>query len=261
MGPRVRTFLAAAALLPALAFAPRGPLQGGSRLGPTMAQVMEARLEALDPARPAEYFLLAEEVEDRAAGDADRALARQLYGLAGALDASGHGRSAAIALAGLAPDAAARARLLRLAAAIDSAFRAEGAATESAVARPLPPGAGKLAQAMAAYRRGESGRARELLALPEVNTLLEQCGGEFEGGAEGFRNSVAAMRGRPLEEPSRLAGLMFLEESLLAGDERWSRDLLLGRGAPLAAFDPRVPGPEFGVDPARARWRDGAWAP
>ena len=56
----------------------------------------DARLEALDPTRPLDYFLLGEEVADAAVNEAERQLARELFGLAGALDRDRLARSAAL---------------------------------------------------------------------------------------------------------------------------------------------------------------------
>lgn len=73
------------------------------------------RLAALAPERAADYLVLAEEVLDHAtpgtAGDADRALARRLAGLAGAIDLAQLGRSAALLLADTAPSDAERLRM------------------------------------------------------------------------------------------------------------------------------------------------------
>lgn len=215
---------------------------------------LEARLAALDPARPIEYLRLAEEIEARARTPQERQLARELYGLAGALDPVQLGASAALAQAALAEKVADRARLVRLGAALRPVPRASP--SEPA----LTSGAARFAQLLGAYRRGQGPRARELLADPEVSAFVETFAAHFEGGAEGFRNAIAGLRDRPVETPSRMLELMFLEEALLSGDDGFVADLLRTNGEPLAAADPLRPGPEFGVDPELPRWRDGRWS-
>lgn len=217
---------------------------------------LERRLVALDPSRPHEYLLLAEEVEARAAKAEERELARQLYGLAGALDPVRLGASAALAQANLAEGAADRARLLRLGAAL----RPSAPATERD--RTPPAAVMRFAPMLGAYRRGHGARVREFLANDEVAALVDLFGEHFEGGAAGFRNAVATLRDQPVETSARMLELMWIEEALLSAggeDEDIVADLIRSGGEPLAACDPLRPGPELGVDPDAARWRDGRW--
>lgn len=211
------------------------------------------RLEALDPSRPLEYLDLAEDVQASAKSDDDRRMARTLYGLAGAIDPGRLGASAALGQATLAESPAQKSRLLRLAAALGGSARGNDASRE-------PPTASiKFAQLMAAYRRGDGTRARELLNGVEVAAQLEIYGAAFEGGATGFRNAVAAMRDRPLDSEARRLESMFLEQALLSGGRSFASDLIRSNAEALAACDPLNPGPEFGVDRTKSLWRNGRW--
>lgn len=215
---------------------------------------LEQRLAALEPAHASGYLLLAEEIESRARNPEDRALARELYGLAGALDPTGFGASAALALANLAETANERARLVRLASALRPERRV--AVRDSSI----PQARWRFTQLISAYRRGNGSRARELLAQAEVSAFVDAFGASFEGGSAGFRNAVAALRDRPVETPTRLIELMFLEEALLSVSDGFVADLLRSNGEPLVACDPLRPGTELGVDVTRPRWRDGRWS-
>ena len=93
----------------------------------------EERLARLDPLRPLDYLELAEEVADAAQDDDERELARQLCGLAGALDTERFGRSAMLAIAALASPISARVR-------------------PACTSIPRPPAAGQAASAVAIVR-------------------------------------------------------------------------------------------------------------
>ena len=98
------------------------------------------RLEALSPDRPESYIALAEDLVDRASsGDAqeDRALARRLAALAGAIDPAGTGRSAALLLADNADSDAARTRFVALARALGAGQAREDGAARSAASLAL----------------------------------------------------------------------------------------------------------------------------
>lgn len=216
---------------------------------------VEARLALLEPSKPEGYLLLAEEIEARARTNDERTLARELYGLAGALDPARFGVTAALAQANLAESGAERSRLIRLATALRPGSRA------SSMHEPVSSSTVRFAQLLASYRRGNGVKARDLLGQPDVAALVERHGDAFEGGAAGFRNAVAALRDRPVETQERLVELMFLEEALLASEAGFVSDLLRAGGEPLPACDPMRPGPELRVDPARARWKSGRWSP
>ncbi|MBX3355616.1 MAG: hypothetical protein KF724_07950 [Phycisphaeraceae bacterium] len=229
--------------------AAREPQGAGRRFPPTVEQ----RLAALEPARPMEYFTLAEEVEARARTPEERDLARELYGLAGALDPEGLGASAALALASLADRPAERSKFIRLSMAL------RGGSEARQGVRASSPQAALFGELLAAYRRGQGARARELLANPEVSEMVELHGDHFEGGAAGLRNAIAGLRDRPVETDVRMMELMFLESAMLESRRSLVQDLLRGGGEPLVACDPLRPGPELGVDVERARWRGGQW--
>jgi len=214
---------------------------------------LDARLEVLSPSNPEAYLLLAEEIQAMARTDEERQRARELYGLAGALDPQRFGASAALGQASLADTAAQRGRLVRLAVALSQD------AVPRQTVREVPQAAMRFAQLLAAYRRGDGVRARELIARPEVQALVDANGAAFEGGAAGFRNAVAALRDKPLEQEARRMEWMFMEQALLATGGGMASDLLRSGGEPLAACDPLDPGPELGVDAAKATWRGGRW--
>ena len=92
------------------------------------------------------------------APDVDRALARQLASLAGALDVREMGRSAALFLVDHAAADADRSRMLALAMLLDpsSDARVEAAERSEAVM--------SLVRAFALYRRGEGSRAKDAVA-------------------------------------------------------------------------------------------------
>ncbi|MEY5031368.1 MAG: hypothetical protein RL354_399, partial [Planctomycetota bacterium] len=109
----------------------------------------DERLARLDPVRPMDYLELGEEVAERAEGDADRRLARQLFGLAGALDTPRLGRSAMLALAQFASTPEERARALAAA----ELAGGRGTAIRRTLAEPAALEA--LARAISFHRRGE----------------------------------------------------------------------------------------------------------
>lgn len=221
---------------------------------------LERRLEALRPARASDYIALAEDVVDHAAGtpsqDADRALARRLAALAGAIDPRGSGRSAALLLAELAQADAERARMSAVAAFLDpSADAREEGAVEAEAALSL-------VRAFAHYRRGEAQRARDALARGQAAALLDRHPEILRGGSARFRADCDAMRtsGAPAMGADQLDALQALAASALAGGPRsWSEAIAQGGLSPLAEVDLADPGAVFGVDPAECLWRDGAW--
>ncbi len=152
---------------------------------------LNARLEALRPDRPQDYFELGEEVAAEAASDADRRLAQDLFILSMELS-----REASSAQAGgaskLGPPSPALARSVCLALATmetsDEQRRWLIALADSTVAGPTlepvtirtttasrDPAAFDLASALGAIRMGEGRRAMSILARPAVAALLERC--------------------------------------------------------------------------------------
>ncbi len=221
---------------------------------------LDRRLAALQPERSAEYLALAEDVMDRAstapAPDVDRALARQLASLAGALDVREMGRSAALFLVDHAAADADRSRMLALAMLLDpsSDARVEAAERSEAVM--------SLVRAFALYRRGEGTRAKEALASGGAAALLERHPEILKGGGARFRADCEAMRtsGAPAMAQSQVDGLHSLAAGSIAGAPRsWSEALARVGAGPLPEVDLNDPRGLFGVDPNRCMWDGKGW--
>lgn len=229
------------------------------------------RLAALDPARPLDYFLLAEEVADAARGAEERELARTLYGLAGALDPEGLARSAALGIAGLAAEGVneERMRLRLLGLAVLLSPEEDGAAGRVVAGRRRPGASGALAlsEAFSHLRRGQGPRALSAVRAPEPAALLERYAPRLTGGAERFREDGRAYRGgmRPALVPGQRRAMLEIEEAVLAsaGESRgrgWSSFLVETGGRPLLEVDATRIEEAFAVDPTRPWWRDGRWS-
>lgn len=221
---------------------------------------LERRLAALQAERSAEYLALAEDVMDRAstapAPDVDRALARQLASLAGALDVREMGRSAALFLVDHAAADADRSRMLALAMLLDpsSDARVEAAERSEAVM--------SLVRAFALYRRGEGTRAKEALASSGAAALLDRHPEILKGGSARFRADCEAMRtsGAPAMAQSQVDGLHSLAAGSIAGAPRsWSEALARVGAGPLPEVDLNDPRGLFGVDPNRCMWDGKGW--
>jgi len=143
-----------------------------------MPDAIAARLRALNPSRPHDYFVLAEELADDPPGDEVRRVAITLYALAFELDrrtgfASQLGGSAGVALAdprlGL-PDEKRR-WLLALAGAVDSRYATPdwnvpvAASTSADVAL-------RASNAIGLVRAGEGALARKYFDQPDVHAFL-----------------------------------------------------------------------------------------
>ena len=233
------------------------------------------RLETLRPDRPTEYFELAEEVADSAAGGGpsalpERALARQLFGLAGALAASnpqllgdgGLARSAILALAELVDDPVQAARLRTAAMLLDR----RGGATlgPDGLDRRGATEAAALAfsEALSYYRRGQGAKVSKLIEEPAVGELVDRYGTLLDGGPGRLREDAKAYRGqnRPTFKDAAVTRMLQLEVGLLAGRDRpWSADRLLTDDEPLAEVDPGRIEELLMVDVSRPVWRNGRW--
>ena len=256
---RPRSFLGAVPLVAALA--------GIASLGAAPRPADDAwrsqisrRLAALAPERPSEYLELAEDVIDRPSGTApeaqDRALARRLASLAGAIDLPGMGRSAALFLAEHAESDSERSRMLALSEVLDPDSDARADASERAEAVTA------LVRAFALYRRGEAAKARDAISTAGAAALLDRHPEILQGGAARFRADCDAMRaaGPPAMSPQQLESLHSLASGALAGRPRtWSEAIAQGGAAPLPEIDVGDPKAIFGVDPRQCSWRDGAW--
>ena len=168
--------------LPPLAPDVTGPVAAGA-LATIPVPNLEARLAALSPDRPRDYFLLAEELAAEVElAPAARPLAQSLFALcyelertSGAADGA-LGRSVCLALASIAPTDAERRWLLALARSLD----AGRAAPDFEAPGPGPSrreAALDLATALGYARSGEGRRADTLLQKPGVAELLEQYEG------------------------------------------------------------------------------------
>lgn len=255
-------------------------------------------LEQLEPADPAAYFLLAEQLMD-GAPDRERAeLARQLLVLAFELDRQGGGRhglmaSACVALAHL-ERLEERADWLRaLAGAIDRRYAATDWNVPAIRAQPDEVLL-NAATVLGLARAGEGIRAARLLEQPGVLDLFRQYEAllgdtGLTGGLVRLRDTIRAWpcpecanerivprrgegpgqyrlcftcEGNPgprLTEAEFLAQLRF-ESRLLSGLHRsWGAQVVADGGAPLRDPDPEAVAATYHVDPGRPYWRDGQW--
>jgi hypothetical protein len=254
--PVARLVLSAGVLLSLASMVGLGSMSEGWR------DEIARRLAALRPERPAEYLALAEDLVDRAsngvAADADRAMARTLASLAGAIDVQGMGRSAALFLVENSSNDAQRSRMLAVAALLDPAadVRVEAAErTESVLA---------LVRAFSFYRRGDGIRAKEALGRNDAAALLDRHPDILKGGSARFRADCDAMRssGVPAMSELQVEALHALASGSIAGAPRsWSESLARIGPAPLPEVDLDDPRSLFGVDPELSVWDGKAWTP
>jgi hypothetical protein len=254
--PAARLVLLAGVLLSLASMMGLGSMSEGWR------DEIARRLAALRPERPAEYLALAEDLVDRAsnggAADADRAMARTLASLAGAIDVQGMGRSAALFLVENSSNDAQRSRMLAVAALLDPAadVRVEAAErTESVLA---------LVRAFSFYRRGDGIRAKEALGRNDAAALLDRHADILKGGSARFRADCDAMRssGVPAMSELQVEALHALASGSIAGAPRsWSESLARIGPAPLPEVDLDDPRSLFGVDPELSVWDGKAWTP
>jgi hypothetical protein len=236
--------------------APRAPSHAAQSAAQRAAAAWEARLARLDPVRPLDYLELAEEIADAARDEDERALARQLFGLAGALDPSRLGRSAMLALATLARDDSERQRALAAAELVGG----RGLAREEA--RVDPAQIESLARSFSYHRRGDGRRALAALRQGGGEELLDAIGAALPAGAEAYREECKAMRGASpvLPDADTILRQYEIELALREGRSRAvSLDLALLGDDPLVEVDLSNPGALWGVDPSRPWWREGAW--
>ncbi len=264
-----------------------------ARLVETMPDI-EARLAALNPADPAAYLDLGEEVAALGAID----LARRLFALAYE-SARLSGRdpstqtSACIALADTARFERDRRWLWSIARLIEPRYNQPD--WSRTTRRDVTPRAAlRAATTLGLLRAGEGARARELLRDPAVRDVFTRYAGLLTGTGPGDVLSILdeqarrwpcpechnerivrtvrdgqnvdvrcfTCRGNPgweLGEQGFLATLRF-ESRVLSGVQRsWSAQLASDLGEPLRDPDPAAVCPAVGVDPSRSVYRDGAW--
>lgn len=237
------------------------------RASPVPPPLWRDRLESLRPDKPIEYFELAEEIADQAVEPSHRELAKQLFGLAGALEPHRLGRSACLALADLEADDLAKRRYLALAWLLGpqngyldpfaslhpSRFGGEQPSTEAIIG---------LCEAISHYRKGSGSQAQAALRKPGAVELLKQHGAHIPGGADRFLEDLKLYRGatRPALSATDVSRLVRLEAALLAGPQRsWSQEILLNDARPLIEVDPHQLAESLGVDPSAATYRNGRW--
>ena len=215
------------------------------------------RLGRLDPLRPLDYLELGEEVADAATTEEELALARTLFGYAGALDTARLGRSAMLALAAIAPNDLERSRALAAAEIVGGRGLARGAE------RVDPAQIASLSRAFSFHRRGDWRRALAALRQDDADALLGALDAAIPGGAQAFRDEARAMRssGGLATDENAIRRLEDIELALRLGPLRpVSLDLVVAGDAPLVEIDLADPASVWRVDPARPWWRNGAWS-
>lgn len=220
------------------------------------------RLEMLDSEDPMAYFELAEEVADGAINEADMALARHLFGLAGVLDTPGLGRSACLALADFESQAHTRQRLLAMASLLQKTRGLTDFAPLETEAVFSVSTAISVSRAFSYYRLGQGSRALSELRRPGAMDLLQSIDHLLRGGAQRFTEDCRLYKGqvRPTLMETHRSTMLRTELALLAGEDRsWSGELLISGGRPLIELDPNQIQDLLGVDPSRSRFRNGRW--
>jgi len=215
----------------------------------------EPRLERLDPARPADYLALGEEVADAGATPAERLLARQLFGLAGALDPSRLGRHAMLALASVEETEAGRDAARQKAWLLGGNRGSRGALVED------PAQLEAFSRAVSLHRRGEGAKALNALRQDGAEALLERVGLVLCGGADVFRKECKDHRsGDPFVDEVAIWSGVVVELGLRSGDARSPGvDVRLLGDRALPEIDLDDPETTWGVDPVRPWWRRGHW--
>ncbi|MEY3026817.1 MAG: hypothetical protein RLZZ238_1714 [Planctomycetota bacterium] len=217
----------------------------------------DERLARLDPVRPLDYLELGEEVADAAENEAERRLARELFGLAGALDTQRLGRSAMLALAQFAANDEERARALA------AAELTGGRGGTARGVRAEPAQLEALSRAISFHRRGDGRRALGALKQDGADALLDVVGEALAGGADVFREECRSMRagGPALADADAVGRGIYVELALRQGELRSpGLDLVLEGDAPLLEIDLADPIGTWGVDPSRPWWRGGKWS-
>ena len=236
---------------------------GASALGQerSLSPEWEARMAELDPSRPVGYFELAEELSDAARTQEELRMAGHLFALAGLLDRSTLGRSAALALADLAEDELMR-RQLKLAAFLLSGAGG-GERRADAILRHSREGRLGFCLMLGAYRMGEGARARNYLSRADARAVLETMSTLMEGGRERIEREIELYLDgrRPRLSDRRLEEQLSIEMLTLSPTEMpWSAALLVEDARPLMVVDLRRMDRLFGnVDVSKPYRRFGRW--
>jgi hypothetical protein len=287
-----------AGLLACVALGFAGAQPEGDAAPPALPAWVAPRLTALAPDRPDEYFRLAEEIADIADEAHEEAAARTLYALgyelARARPATAPlAASCCLGLAQLERLDQDRRWLLAVAAAVDPRYsRPDWAVPASASASEET--AFKAASALGLARSGEGPQSRKMLDEPGVKSLLreyERAIGDTGTTGALFRlerhiaewpcpqcsnTRVIARPAQPAPDirlcptcrgdpgprlsPQEFLAQLRFEAILLRGVQRsWAAQVAVDMGAPLRDPDPDQLAEVYGVDPARAYWREGNW--
>ena len=223
-------------------------------------EVWNQQLESLDPDRPIEYFELGEEIADSAQTMRERALARELFGIAGLLDRERLGRSAALAIADLEERAATRQRLRAAA-----ELLADSSQVEQGSSRALETSReGRLAfcRVLGALRRGDAARAKRHLEKADTKVVVEELAHVLPGGSAGLDRDLDVYSSglRPDLNQNEVEAHLVAESVALAPKRAsWSVMLRATGSAPLLVIDLERLDRLFGADPTRPFWRDGRW--
>lgn len=259
---------------------------------------LAARLEALAPTRPMDYFTLAEEVASEVDTDEGRSLARRLFVLSYHLARAGvDGQRAdmarSVCLAMLAEDLLEDDEERRYVQALAAAL----AGVDAPGAPSASPGASQdsaetalmLATGLGEYRAGRFNEAASLLGQPGVRVMLAEHApmlrtlGVMLRDIESRPNCRECRNRRvvrddinpdaryrlcrtcggdpsPALAPIDLIALL-RTESLLLGevDASWSAQIASGRVEPFIDVDPARLPERLGVPVDRTIWREGGW--
>jgi hypothetical protein len=266
---------------------------------PTSLDVNTATaLAALRPDNPEQYFLLAEEIADGADDEGRVELAKTLFALAFELDrkrGAGSTLAAASAMALAKMERLDRDKrwLTAIAGSVDRRY-AMPDWNVGAAASISDETAYKAATVLGLTRSGDGREARRVLDQPGVSEVLKryeraigstgetgalsrldkymqqwpcpECGNARSVSKPGERGPEARLcatcRGNPgprLDPEEYIAQLRF-EAALLNGIQRsWAAQVIVDQAAPLRDPDLDELAPTYGVDAAKAYWRNGSW--
>ncbi|MSR69263.1 MAG: hypothetical protein EXS17_02830 [Phycisphaerales bacterium] len=230
----------------------------GTAIDQALVTEWSARLEALSPSDAGGYFVLGEDVADANHSDASRALARQLFALAGGLNADEYAASAALALAAL--DDASGASGGQQWRAVAQRFSDAVAANDAPIAARDVGSAvrGCVIEAIVQYRRGFGRRAADRLKQPQVRALFESVMRAVPGGSEEFdRLAAIHLRGEgtPLDAAT-VDALLRVEQALLQPtSDRWAVALALGGDDAIVDAPLGSAREIFDIETGRDRWQ------
>lgn len=279
---------------PAPAQARSAPIASTAPPRATMTATQAARLAALSPGVPEAYLLLAEEVSDAAATEADRRLAIELYvrALSYAMRDARDRETAASAAYGLAAMATSPRDVAWLRAMGD---RMGGARSDDVGPEPQELLGSEAIDAQVAtfigyVRSGDGVFARQLLRKPEVASRLDAVNSRlvrwgYDPGSRGLVREASRWpcgecgnagvirrpsgwrvcpecSGTPGPKLSRTQARALLRVELWllrGGGSSWGAQVAVDGGEPLSEAEENDPARVFGVDLAKPRYVEGAW--